>query len=110
LTMRDKISDGILFTYYGGLLNEHQREIMRLYYDCDMSLAEISVFTRITRQGVRDVIVRSSAKLAECEEKLGFVERIRKITVSMEETVRRGDFSEEQRAELDEILNAIKEI
>lgn len=47
--MRDKINDAILFAYYGGLLNPHQREIMRLYYDCDMSLAEIGEETGITR-------------------------------------------------------------
>ena len=108
--MRDKISDGILFAYYGGLLNGHQREIMRLYYDCDMSLGEIAEVTGITRQGVRDVLVRSAAKLEECEEKLGFVERIRKITVRMEESTKCGDYNENQRAELDGILNAIKEI
>lgn len=108
--MRDKINDAILFAYYGGLLNPHQREIMRLYYDCDMSLAEIGEETSITRQGVRDVIVRSTAKLDECENKLGLVGRIKDIVARMERTIEEGGFGEEQKAELNKLVNEIKEI
>ncbi len=108
--MREKINDAILFAYYGGLLNSHQREIMRLYYDCDMSLAEIGEETGITRQGVRDVLVRSTAKLDECESKLGLVDRIKNIVARMEKTIEEGGFSEEQKKELNKLVNEIKEI
>ena len=108
--MREKINDAILFAYYGGLLNSHQREIMRLYYDCDMSLAEIGEETGITRQGVRDVLVRSTAKLDECERKLGLVDRIKNIVARMEKTIEEGGFSEEQKKELNKLVNEIKEI
>ena len=31
-----------LFDCYGGLFTEHQRDVCRLYYVCDLSLAEIA--------------------------------------------------------------------
>ena len=108
--MRDKIAIGLLFAYYGGLLNEHQREIMRLYCECDMSLAEISDETGITRQGVRDVIVRSSEKLRECEEKLGLVVKIKRIASSLEEIIADCPLDETTKAKAEQLLKEIKEI
>ena len=75
-----------------------------------MSLAEIGEETGITRQGVRDVLVRSTAKLDECESKLGLVDRIKNIVARMEKTIEEGGFSEEQKKELNKLVNEIKEI
>ena len=108
--MRDKIGDGLLFAYYGGLLNDHQREIMRLYCECDMSLAEISDETGITRQGVRDVIVRSTQKLKEYEERLGLVVKIRRIVSSLEEIIDECDFDETNKNKVQQLLKDIEEI
>lgn len=108
--MRDKIGDGLLFAYYGGLLNEHQREIMRLYCECDMSLAEISDETGITRQGVRDVIVRSTEKLKECEEKLGLVVKIKNLVASLEEIMKNSSFTESDKEKINGLLKDIEEI
>ena len=110
MTMRDKIGDGLLFAYYGGLLNEHQQEIMRLYCECDMSLGEISEETGLTRQGVRDVIVRSTEKLKDCEEKLGLVVKVRKIVSSLENMLDRCDFDDETKNEVEKLLKEIEEI
>ena len=46
----EKIQLGILNDYYGKLLNPYQSEVMRMYCDCDMSLAEIMSELDITRQ------------------------------------------------------------
>ena len=108
--MKDKIYDGILYAYYGGLLNEHQHEVMRLYYDCDMSLSEISEISGITRQGVRDIIVRSLKKLSDYERKLGLVSKIKRIIVSIENFIENGNCSNEQHSALIKIVNDIKEI
>lgn len=66
----------LLIDYYGDLLNEYQKEALRMYYDCDMSYAEIAESYGISRQGARDVIARASDKISEWENKLHFVKRI----------------------------------
>jgi predicted DNA-binding protein YlxM (UPF0122 family) len=108
--MRDKIKDAILYGYYGGMLNGHQREIMRLYYDCDMSLSEISVELGITRQGVREIIVRSVAKLSGLESKLGLVARIKGIEDKLVSIMNADGLSAEMKTGLGELLTEIEEI
>ena len=55
----------MLFDFYGDLLTERQREFYDLYYNEDLSLAEIAENYGISRQGVRDVIVRAEAAMSE---------------------------------------------
>ena len=62
----------ILFDFYGDVLTEKQRELFDLYYNEDLSLAEISEHLGITRQGVRDGIVRAEEIITNLESKLGF--------------------------------------
>ena len=52
----------MLFDFYGELLTERQKEFYELYYDEDLSLSEIAENYGISRQGVRDVIVRAEAR------------------------------------------------
>ena len=49
----------ILFDFYGDILTEKQQELFDLYYNEDLSLGEIAEHLGITRQGVRDGIVRA---------------------------------------------------
>ena len=65
----------MLYDFYGDLLTERQREFYDLYYNEDLSLAEIAENYGITRQGVRDVIVRAEAYLTEIEDKTGMIRR-----------------------------------
>ncbi len=65
----------LLFDFYGETLTEKQRELFDLYYNEDLSLAEIAEYAGITRQGVRDSIKRAEHALREMEEKLGLVAR-----------------------------------
>lgn len=55
---------------YGSLLTKHQYEMLRLYYDCDISLFEIAEQFNISRQAVRDAIVRGEKALFDFENKL----------------------------------------
>ena len=68
-----------LYDIYAPLLNERQREILSLYYNEDESLAEISENVGITRQGVRDCIVKSEALLCEFEAALKLREKALKF-------------------------------
>lgn len=70
----------MLFDFYGDVLTDKQRELFDLYYNEDLSLAEISEHLGITRQGVRDGIVRAEEIIKGFEEKLGLVSRFGKIS------------------------------
>ena len=83
----------MLFDFYGELLTARQREFFDLYYNEDLSLSEIADNTGISRQGVRDVIVRAEGVMQELEDKTGIVRRF-----------------EEQRSHLDAMAAAVREI
>ena len=68
-----------LWDIYSPLLTEHQREITDLYFNCDLSLAEIAEVKGITWHGVRDAIKRAEQQLLEMEERLGLAKRFRKV-------------------------------
>ena len=65
----------MLFDFYGDVLTDRQKEFYDLYYNEDLSLAEIAEHAGISRQGVRDAIVRSETILRETEDKLGLVKK-----------------------------------
>ena len=65
----------MLYDFYGELLTERQKEFFDLYYNEDYSLAEIAEIAGISRQGVRDVIVRAQSQMQEIEDKTGIVQR-----------------------------------
>jgi len=69
----------MLFDFYGDLLTDRQKEFYDLYYNEDLSLAEIAENYGITRQGVRDVIVRAEAILTEIEDKTRLIRRFHEI-------------------------------
>ena len=65
----------MLADFYGELLTPRQREFFDLYYNEDLSLAEIAENAGISRQGVRDVIVRAESVLTDLEDKTGLIKR-----------------------------------
>ena len=83
----------MLFDFYGELLTDRQKEFFDLYYNEDLSLAEIAENAGISRQGVRDVIVRAEAVMQEVEDKTGIIRRF-----------------EAQRPHLDAIRTAAEEV
>ncbi len=73
--MEKNIEVSLLFDFYGELLKPSVRAAIDLYYNNDLSLAEIAAETGITRQGVRDSIRRGELALFEFEKKLGLFKR-----------------------------------
>lgn len=69
-----------LMDFYGNLLSDKQREIMQMYYQEDLSLSEIASEFGITRQGVRDNIVRAEKELNNYESSLGLWKKFSRIT------------------------------
>ena len=72
-----------LMDFYGNLLTDKQRDIMQLYYQEDLSLAEIAADVGITRQGVRDNIVRAEKELEHFEAALGLWKKFSRITENL---------------------------
>ena len=72
-----------LLDFYGDMLTEKQRDVVELYYNEDLSLAEIAAHSGITRQGVRDSIKRGESILLELEQKVGFAARYKAVQESM---------------------------
>ena len=75
----------ILMDFYGDMLTAKQREFLDLYYNEDLSLAEIAANVGITRQGVRDAIKRAECQLIEMDERLKLVSRFREVQKGLEE-------------------------
>ena len=83
----------MLFDFYGELLTDRQKEFFDYYYNDDLSLSEIAENAGISRQGVRDVIVRAENIMQEIEDKTGLIRRF-----------------EQMRPKVDAILSAAEEI
>lgn len=78
----------LLLDFYGDLLSDTARENITLYYNEDLSLAEIAETAGITRQGVRDSIKRAEEQLIKFEEKLGLAKRFTSMQDGIEEIKR----------------------
>lgn len=59
-----------LLDFYGDVLDEHVRSVMKAYYDDDLSLAEIAEGVGISRQGVRHLINKGKEQICFLEERL----------------------------------------
>lgn len=79
----DKLHMTLLYDFYGELLTDKQREYFDLYHNEDLSLSEIADNVGITRQGVRDIIVRAENILSETEQKTGLVRRFEEIQTTL---------------------------
>lgn len=83
--MAKNLEVGPLCDVYGALLTEKQRELVAMYYDDDLSLAEIAENTGVTRQAVRDVLARTEAALVGYEAALGCLARGRRLAALADE-------------------------
>lgn len=103
----------MLFDFYGDLLTDRQKEFFDLYYNEDLSLAEIAENAGITRQGVRDVLVRAEAILTELEEKTGIVARfleMQRISAEIENAASQIMMINEERYASSDLLRLAQEI
>ena len=103
----------LLLDYYGNMLTEKQRLLLDMYYNSDMSLAEIAEDTGITRQGAHDGIKRSECLLDEYEGKLHLMRQTEKLRVFRDEALLCIKLLKEKQAsssEADKALNRLEEL
>ncbi len=89
--MSKDLSIAMLYDFYGELLTPKQAQAIDLYYNEDLSLAEIAEPLEISRQGVRDAIKRGEKLLFSLEEQLGLVNRFMDLEEKMQEIIQDVD-------------------
>ena len=105
----------MLFDFYGEILTQRQKEFFDLYYNEDLSLGEIAENCGISRQGVRDVIVRAEAAMQEIEDKTGLIRRFMKMQpkiAAIEEAaqqIKTINYRQYENPQLDELAATILE-
>lgn len=80
-----KIQLSHLLSVYGSLLTDKQRDALSMYCDCDCSLSEIAEEVGISRQGVRDAIVKGEASLIKLEDALSLAQLCGSLSVAIEQ-------------------------
>ncbi len=111
--MEKNVQIGLLFSIYRNMLTDRQAESIDLYYNEDLSLAEIGEHLGITRQGVRDNIKRAEHILFDVEEKLGLAGRFLRIREKLsyiDDVIRDIEQSPNIRFLSDDIKRKINEI
>ena len=100
---------GRLLDRYSSLLTEIQREITDLYYNYDLSLAEIAEQKNCSRQSVSECLATCRKQFEEYEERLHFLRILTEASLNasflatdIERTAEA--FPEEYRKKLTEIL------
>ena len=88
---RDRAYVCRLIDVYGNVLSERQRDVVDLYYNEDLSLAEISEHCGITRQGVRDAIRHGVETLESLEKALSFIAKSETISSIASEIAKSED-------------------
>ena len=72
-----------LLERYGGLLNDHQREVLDLYLRQDWSLSEIAKHQETSRSAVHDLVRRASGAMEEYERRLGLIQESERRRTSL---------------------------
>ena len=93
----------LLYDCYAGALTDRCRDALDLYYNDDLSLAEVAEHLGITRQGVRDALQRGQEQLEFLERSLGFVAREAAYTRAARSILEKST-DEAVRAEAEKIL------
>ena len=100
-----------LLDFYGDVLTSRKKDVLDMYYNEDLSLAEIAEQIGISRQGVRDLIKKAEDELLFLEEKLGLAKKMRALrhhSDNMLNIVANEAVSKELKLEIEEIAKIIK--
>ena len=82
--MKDDLLFLRLWDLYSPLLTKNQREVTDLYFNYDLSLAEIAEQKGVSRQSVSDCLNKSRKQLVSYEEKLGFARTLQEMQAQID--------------------------
>ena len=100
-----------LLDFYGDVLTERKREVLDMYYNEDLSLAEIAEQIGISRQGVRELIKKAEDEIFFLEEKLGLAQKMSALSLHSENILKMANthsLPDEIKTEIEEIAKIIK--
>lgn len=79
-----RVETAWLLSIYGAMLTDKQRAFAALYYDEDLSLAEVAAQAGVSRQCVHEALRRVEKQLRALEGKLSLRQRFQKAQAALE--------------------------
>lgn len=109
--MIDKITESsLLYDFYGQLLTKRKQQVMELYHEENLSLAEIAQEFEISRAAVHDSLKSAEKSLNEYEEKLGLVSKFVKSSRAIEKIDKEIDSIKNDYKKEEELVNRLEGI
>ncbi len=102
---KDKLYISIYNDYYGGVLTEYQSNLIKMYYDEDLSLNEIAENLSISPQAVKDTLNRAEKTLINLENKLMLVNKVESAKKLLEEL--KEGANKENKKKIEEVINLL---
>ncbi len=110
MNLEDNLKFSLLTEFYGNLLTEKQRSILRDYFDKNISVSEIAKMNNTSRQAVNDIIQRTSKVLLDYEEKLRLLDKFNLIKADVKEILEILKSKDFDKAEVETRLSKILEV
>ena len=85
MELEQNLKTSLLLEFYGELLTNKQRETLKLFLDDNLSLSEIALMYKTTRQAICDLVRRTGKILNNYEEKLQLLNNYQVIRSKIEQ-------------------------
>ena len=108
--MDNIVRESLLYDFYGAMLTDKKRQVMELYHEDDMSLAEIAGEMGISRAAVYDSLKSAEHQLEKYEDNLGLVakfEKNEKLAEKAKEIIKKAALSSDDAEELYVIIDEL---
>ena len=109
--LMDKITEAsLLYDFYGQLLTKRKQEVMELYHEENLTLAEIAEEFGISRAAVHDSLKSAEKSLQEYEQKLKLVSKFMKTSEAIGKIDNMIDHLAEAHSGNQELVDRLEEI
>jgi len=111
--VENRVQISLLLDLYGKLLTDKQQNTMDLYFNEDLSLAEISEIHNISRQATYDIINKCQKTLLQYDSKLKLMDKEKltlEVKISIKDKMRNLRSKLASQDELDIVDNVIEDI